>query len=97
MADLLYFDSRTRIFKLLFNFCRFFLVHPFLDEFWRRLDKVLGLLQAEAGDCPHFLDNIYFFLADRGQDDVELGLFDRSFRRRRSETPDVSIPWGFTQ
>ena len=38
VADLPYFDSRTRIFKLLLDFCRLFLVDPFLDGLRRRLD-----------------------------------------------------------
>ncbi len=32
VTDLLYFDSRTRIFKLFFDFCRLFLVDPLLDR-----------------------------------------------------------------
>src|SRR5438552_7973038 len=78
-----YFDSRTRIFKLLFNFCCFFFVDPLLDWLGRRLDEVLGLLEAELSDRAHFLDDVDFFLADRGQDNIELGLLGRRFGRRR--------------
>src|SRR5580704_7997983 len=62
VANLPYFDRRTRIFKLLFDFIRLFLVDPFLDRLWRRFDEVLGLLETEAGNRPHFLDNVYFLL-----------------------------------
>src|SRR5437763_2068988 len=78
-----YFDSRTRIFKLLFNFCCFFFVDALLDRLGRRLDEVLGLLEAELSDRAHFLDDVDFFLADRSQDNIELGLLGRRFRRRR--------------
>src|SRR5260370_19785960 len=55
VADLPYFDSRTRIFKLFFDLCRLFLVDTFLDRLRRRLDEVLGFLEAELGQSPHFL------------------------------------------
>src|SRR5207248_8706494 len=70
VADLLYFDSRTRIFKLLLDFCCLFFVDPLLDRLGGRFDKILGLFQAEACDGAYFLNNIYLFLADRGQDDI---------------------------
>src|SRR5689334_14890625 len=72
VADLPYFDSRTRIFKLLLDFCCFVLVDALLDRLRRRLDEVLRLLQTECGDRAHFLDHIDLLLADRGQDHVEL-------------------------
>ena len=65
VADLPYFDSRARFFKLLFDFIRLFLVDPFLDRLRRRLDKVLRLLEAEAGDRPHLLDDVDLLLAER--------------------------------
>src|SRR6266705_4159464 len=68
VADLPYFDSRTRIFKLFLDFCCLFLVDAFLDRLRRGLDEILGLLEAELRQRPHFLDNIDFLLADRGQD-----------------------------
>src|SRR6266481_6280451 len=75
VADLPYFDSRTRIFKLFLDFSGLFLVDAFLDRLRRRLDEILGLLEAELRQRPYFFDHIDFLLADRGQDDVELGLF----------------------
>src|SRR5579864_7641948 len=83
VADLPYFDSRTRIFKLFFDFCGLFLVDAFLDRLWRRLDEVLGFLEAELGQRSHFFDHIDFFLADRGQDDIKLGLFGNGLGDRR--------------
>src|SRR5579864_4772911 len=85
VADLPYFDSRTGIFKLFFDFRGLFLVDALLDRFRRRLDEVLGFLEAELCQCPHFLDHIDLLLADRGQDNVELGLFRDGLgdRRRR--------------
>src|SRR5579872_2064341 len=84
VADLPYFDSRARFFKLLFDFIRLFLVDPLLDGLRRRLDKVLRLFQAEAGNRPDFLDDVDLFIAEPGQDYIELGL--RLFDRRRSGT-----------
>src|SRR5216110_499567 len=75
VADLPYFDSRTRIFKLFLDFCGLLLVDAFLDRLWRRLDEILGFLEAELRQCPHFLDDVNLFLADRGEDNIELGLF----------------------
>src|SRR5712671_94177 len=83
VTDLPYFDSRTRIFKLLLNFCCFFLVDPLLDRLGRRLDEVLGLLQAELSDGAHFFDHVDLFLADCRQDDIELGLLGGRFGGRR--------------
>src|SRR5712691_9189162 len=86
VADLPYFDSRTRIFKLLLDFCRLFLVDAFLDRLRRRLDKVLRLLEAKLRQRPHFLDHIDLLLAERGQDDIEFGLLgDRLGDRRRRQ------------
>src|SRR5262245_10344704 len=33
-----------------------FLVHAFLDRLGRALDQILGLLEAETGQCTYFLD-----------------------------------------
>src|ERR1700691_6645423 len=86
VADLPYFDSRACFFKLLFNFIRLFLVDPFLDRLRRRLDKVLRLLEAEAGDRPHLLDDVDLLLAERSQDHVELGLYLGHLGSRRAAT-----------
>src|SRR5215207_1152972 len=83
VADLPYFDSRARIFKLLLDFCRLFLVDPFLDRLRRGLDEVFRLLEAERGDRADFLDHVDLLLADRGEDHVELGLLGRRIGGRR--------------
>ena len=49
----------------------------------RRLDEILGLLQAEAGDRAHFLDHVDLLRARGRQDHVELGLLLAPGRRRR--------------
>lgn len=66
VTDLLYLDSRTRIFKLLLDFFRLFLVDPLLDRLWRRLDEILRLLQTKAGKSPYFFDYIDLLIADCG-------------------------------
>ena len=45
--------------------------------FGRGLDEVLGLLQAEAREGPHLLDDLDLLLAGRLEDDVELVLLER--------------------
>src|SRR5438034_10555669 len=74
VADLPYFDSRTRIFKLFFDFCRLILVDPLLDRLGRRLDEVFGFLETELGDGAHFLDHVDLLVAEPGENDIELGL-----------------------
>jgi hypothetical protein len=44
VTDLLYFDSRTCIFKLFFDFSRLFLVDALLDRLGGGLDKILSFL-----------------------------------------------------
>src|SRR5216683_3463277 len=82
VTDLLYFDSRARIFKLFFDLCRLFLVDPFLDRLGRRLDEILGFLETEAGDRADLLDYVDLLLADRGKDHIELGLLESRLDRR---------------
>src|SRR5213082_1137925 len=62
VADLPYFDSRTRIFKLLLDFCCLFFVDPLLDRLWGRLDEILRLLEAKARDRTYFLDDVDLFV-----------------------------------
>ncbi len=76
---------------------------PSLTAFGARLDQVLGLLEAEAGDRAHLLDDVDLLVAGRRQDDGELVLLlgrsaaaaapgPRQPRRpaRRRETPHFS-------
>src|SRR5260370_7357134 len=86
--SLLDLDSRTRLFKLLLELRRLVLVDAFLDALGRALDQVLGLLEAETGDCTHLLDDVDLFLTRRGQDDGELGLL----ARRRRPCPPAPPP-----
>ena len=52
---------------------------PSLTAFGARLDQVLGLLEAEAGDLAHRLDDVDLLVAGAGEDDGELVLhLDRS-------------------
>src|SRR5207248_359654 len=74
VIGLLDLDSCTRVLKLLLQLRRLVLVDAFLDRLRGALDEILRLLQAEAGDRPHFLDHIDLLVADGGEDDVELGL-----------------------
>ena len=55
--------------------------HAILDRLRRRFDQVLGLLEAEAGDLAHRLDDVDLLVAGSGQDDAELVL---DFRRSGS-------------
>src|SRR5436190_12764983 len=48
--------------------------HAVLDCLGRALDQVLGLLEAEAGDLAHRLDDVDLLVADGGQHDGELVL-----------------------
>src|SRR5262245_58943228 len=42
--------------------------HAFLDGLRGRFDKILGFLEAEAGNRTHFLDHVDLVGADFGQD-----------------------------
>src|SRR6478736_5238540 len=42
--------------------------HAFLDRLGRALDQVLGLLEAEAGDLAHRLDDVDLLVAGGGED-----------------------------
>src|SRR6185437_1301227 len=75
--SLLDLDSRTRLFELLLELRRFVLVHAFLDRLRRAFDQVLGLLEAEAGDRAHLLDDIDLLVTRAGQDDGEFRLLGR--------------------
>lgn len=41
-----------------------FLVYLFFDRLRGSVDQVLGLLEAEAGDLPHHLDDVDLLVAD---------------------------------
>jgi hypothetical protein len=49
-------------------------IHAFLDGLRRRVDEVLGLLEAQAGELTDNLDDGDLVRADLDQDGRELGL-----------------------
>ena len=51
--------------------------HTLLDRLRGRVDEVLGLLEAEAGDRADDLDDLDLLAARAGEDDVEGGLLLR--------------------
>src|SRR3989449_8291139 len=71
---LLQFDDRALCFELLFDLFGFLLGHAFLHRAGRAFHQVLGLLQAQAGDRPDFLDDLNLLLPATLEDDRELGL-----------------------
>src|SRR3989304_5043503 len=48
--------------------------HTLFDRLGRRVDEVLGLLEAELGELSDDLDDRDLVRADLGQDGIELGL-----------------------
>src|SRR6266496_2720206 len=84
---LLHFNGRAGIREFLFDGLGLFLADAFLDRLGSAVHKVLGLLQAQAGDFAHGLDHVDLIGARRGQDHVELGLrLGRRGRRSRCAT-----------
>src|SRR2546425_12614654 len=83
---LLQFDDRALCFELLFDLVGFLLGHAFLHRAGRAFHQVLGLLQAQAGDRPDFLDDLNLLLPATLEDDRELGLLLGRRGRGRSTT-----------
>src|SRR6185295_2062815 len=71
---LLDLDRGAGLFELLLDRLGLVLGDSLLDGGGRRLDEVLGLLEAEARHLAHRLDDVDLLLAGRLQDHVELGL-----------------------
>src|SRR6266545_4708387 len=61
--------------------------HALEHRLGRRVDQVLGLLQAEAGERADLLDDLDLLLAGGGEDDVELGLLLDLLGRRGGAGP----------
>src|SRR3989449_6412157 len=80
---LLQFDDRALCFELLFDVFGFLLGHAFLHRAGRAFHQVLGLLQAQAGDRPDFLDHLNLLLPATLEDDRELGLLLRDRKSTR--------------
>jgi len=74
-SHLLEFHLRAGLFQLGLDLFGLILGHAFLDRLGGALDQVLGLLEAEAGQCADFLDHLDLLLAGRGENNGELGLF----------------------
>jgi hypothetical protein len=73
-AALLHFDGRTLVLELLLQLRRLILAHAFLHGLAAGLDKVLGFLEAKAGDGANLLNDVDLLLAARLEDDGELRL-----------------------
>ena len=74
-ASLLDFDLRAGFLELLLRGFGVRLRDAFLDGLRRAVDQVLRFLEAEARQLAHGLDHVHLVLAERGEDDGELGLF----------------------
>src|SRR3954468_12765237 len=82
-SDLLDLHGGPGALQLRLDLGRVVLGHSLLDRLWRRLDQILGLLQAQAGDRADLLDDVDLLGAKRRQDHVELGLLLGNLGRRR--------------
>ena len=63
------------------------LVDLLQDRLRRAVDQVLGLLEAQAGERTHLLDDLDLLVASGLEDDVELILLGKLPRRRRPDRP----------
>src|SRR5712691_2530224 len=70
-ASLLELDGGAGLLELGLDAVGLLLVHALLDRLGSRVDEVLGLLEAEAGDGTDDLDHLDLLLAGPGEDDVE--------------------------
>ena len=78
-AGLLQLDRGASSFELGLRLLGVLLGDLLEDGLRRRVDQVLGLLEAEAGQGPDLLDDLDLLVAGGGEDDVELVLLlDRS-------------------
>src|SRR5205823_3650962 len=73
-ATLLERDLRALLLELGLGLVGVVLVDLLQDRLRRRLDQVLGLLEAKAGQLAHDLDDLDLLAAVGLQDDVELAL-----------------------
>src|SRR5581483_6492319 len=76
-SALLELDGGACLLELGLDLVGLFLVHALLDRLRRRVDEVLGLLEAEAGDRADDLDHLDLLCARAREDDVEGGLLLR--------------------
>src|SRR5712691_164994 len=76
-ASLLELDGGAGLLELGLDAVGLLLVHALLDRLGSRVDEVLGLLEAEAGDGADDLDHLDLLPTRRGEDDVERRLLLR--------------------
>src|SRR6185436_5136694 len=62
-CGLLHLNRRAGLLELLLDLLGLLLVHAFLDGLGGGLDQVLGLLEAQAGDRSHGLDDLDLLVA----------------------------------
>src|SRR5690606_8070521 len=74
-------DSRAGLLELRLGRLGVLLGHGLLHGGGRRLDLVLGLLEAKTGELTHGLDDVDLLRAGILEDDVELGLLFGCFGR----------------
>src|SRR5882762_9424823 len=67
-------DLGASLLQLTLELLGLLLADALLDGLGRRLDEVLGFLQPKTGDGADFLDHLDLLVADRREDDRELGL-----------------------
>src|SRR5690606_22999917 len=85
-AELLEGDLRPLGLQLLLGLVRGLLVDLLQDRLRGPLHQVLGLLQTQAGQLPHHLDDLDLLAAVALQDDVELVLLRLGLGRGRGRT-----------
>src|SRR6186713_3268915 len=73
-ATLLDFDLGALLLEGSLDLLGLVLGYAFLDGLGRSIDQVLGLLEAEAGELPHDLDDRDLVRPDLGKRGGELGL-----------------------
>src|SRR5207237_4864480 len=72
--SLLDLDAGAGLLELPLDRVSLVLGHALLDRLGRAVNQVLGLLEAQAGECADDLDHLDLLGARTGQDDVEGGL-----------------------
>src|SRR5690606_4002886 len=71
---LLQLDSSALLLELGLDLVCLLLGDSLLDRLGRAIHEILGLLQTEAGDLTHDLDDLNLLLTGSGEDHVELRL-----------------------
>src|SRR5262245_38396080 len=69
---LLQLDRTARLLELLLHVLGLGLRHAFLHRLGSAVDEILRLLEAQAGQLPHHLDDLDLLVAGAGEDDGEV-------------------------